>query len=63
MKNLLSNFIEERVEICDIGGGAFGFQAGREISDGQEVSKRTDCHVPAVYITLRDISPADLSFC
>jgi hypothetical protein len=57
VKNLLSNFTEEHVEICDIGRGTFGFQGGRGINDGQEVSKRSDCHLPAVYKTLRDISP------
>jgi hypothetical protein len=63
VKNLLSNFIGERSEICDTGGGTCGLQGGRRILDGQDVSKRFDCHLPAVYRTLRYISRADLPFC
>jgi hypothetical protein len=57
------SLIEERVEKFDISGGTCGFHGGRRIIDGQEVSKLSDCHIPAVYRTLRYISRADLPFC
>ena len=63
VKNLLRIFIQECLETHDVGGGSFGFQGGRGIIDGQEARKRSDCHLPAVYRTHRDVSSADLPFC
>jgi hypothetical protein len=55
--------MEELVGIFDISGGTYGFHGERGIIDDQEVRKRSDCHLPAGYRTLRYISRADLLFC